>query len=177
MFARITFIVLVLISLALYMLTPHGLNIDLMAKDPVENLKPPSFLVNEYIIKYSKEYGIPEDFMRKCAKLETGYKGFMHEAYNPFTKEMISSAQAYGVMQIRLCAARQVWPMLKKISDDSLSKKLRFDINFNMLTSVRYISYLRNVFKVSWVQAFSMYNQGYIGKENINGYARYIVNN
>lgn len=138
-------------------------------------LMPPSAKVHTFVQKYSEKYKVPEQFIFRCAKQETAYQGYTHESYNPYTNKMVSIAHAYGPMQVRVCAARAAWgPRLKKVSDAEIVYRLRYDLDFSVETAIKYMRLLYNQTH-DWTRTFSAYNQGEIGKTNINSYATNIT--
>lgn len=139
-------------------------------------LMPPSAKVYTYVKQYAEEYRVPEHFVFRCARQETSYGGYLHEAYNPYTAKMVSIANAYGPFQVRVIAAREVWPNLRKVSDRELAYRLRYDIDFNVHTAIRYMRHIYDQTH-SWPATYSAYNQGEVGKTNINGYAIKITRN
>ncbi len=124
---------------------------------------PPELLIATYIEKYSKEYNVPARLLYNCAREETGYRGIFQEGYNPY---QISSEKAVGPFQIMDICAEDVWG--RKVPKDSLL----YDVHLNTLTAVKYINKLKVHYKIkTWQQVFSVYNQGFKGKKEINSYA------
>ena len=181
----------------------------------VDELMPPNERVYMYIETYSKKYKVPIEYVLRCARAESSYKGLTHITYAPYADWLVSSANAYSVLQVRVVAARDVWrqfgyksefkyftdrqfspkwfkererafkyrlrygiPMNTKLefkTDTELAYILRFDLRFNVETGIKYMRFLRDDRGYSWVQMYSVYNQGWKGAHYINAYARYIT--
>ena len=96
------------------LITLGGKEYTYTAKKPeilqVDKLMPPNERVYNYIEKYAKIYNVPTEYIYRCAFLETSYKGLTHYRYAPYTDRLVSSANALGVLQIRVIAARDAWP-------------------------------------------------------------------
>jgi hypothetical protein len=182
----------------------------------VDKLMPPNERVYNYFTEFSATYEIPMKYILRCARLESSYRGVHHVNYAPFEDNLVSTAQAYSVLQVRVVAAREVWPehnyvakyklfpfefftnrwleeesrqnkyklkhglqpstMLTYKTDQELAYLLRYNLRFNIESGVKYMRFLRDQ-NYSWVQVYSVYNQGWAGAQNINSYARYIVTN
>lgn len=111
------------------------------------------------IEKYSKEYDIPKQYAYGIAYNETGYRSPFQWKYKA---NQISPTGALGPMQVLLSTAKWVW------NDDTLSKdKVLNDIEFNIETSMKYLSMLYKQYK-DWKLVFGYYNTGY---PIINSYA------
>jgi len=76
----------------------------------IDKLMPPNERVYLYMKQYSKQYKVPLPYILRCAKLESNYKGLEHVSYAPFEDWLVSTANAYSVLQVRVIAAREVWP-------------------------------------------------------------------
>jgi hypothetical protein len=164
----------------------------------VDLLMPPNERVMYYFKMYSEEYDIPLKYILKCAKLESNYTP-ENENYAPYEENLVSSADAFSVLQVRVIAAREVWRQydykgtndkeqdsyrkrygipptirLEYLTDDELAHKLRYDLSFNIETGIRYMRFLKDKKSYSWAQVFSVYNQGWKGAQEINTYAKNI---
>ena len=136
----------------------------------VISLGPPNYQLYEYMKIYSDKYNIPFNYALRCAKEETGYKGKFDFKYRPFENKIrVSSAYAYGPLQVRIPTANDMWKD-RVITASQLS----YDIRLNVITSFRYKRYLYNIFK-DWLKVYSIYNRGWKGKDEINNYAFQIV--
>ena len=125
----------------------------------------PSVQVYYSIKKYCKVYNVPEEYAFKVAYIESGWKGPLQWKYNPYDK--ISSANAYGAMQVLQSTAQDVW------KDKSITKEqLLNDVDFNVHTSIKYMRQLHDSHG-SWGKVFSVYNTGYT---TLNDYAMSVVN-
>lgn len=180
----------------------------------VDLLMPPNERVYLYFEEFSKEYDIPLKYILRCARLESGYKGIHQTDFAPYEDWLVSSAEAYSVLQVRVIAAREVWPeynyiakytlfpyelfsdrwmeeqqaqqeyrkkygidqsiMLEYKTDVDIAYLLRYDLKFNIESGIRYMRYLRDQ-NYTWAQVYSIYNQGWVGMNSINHYARYIT--
>lgn len=133
-------------------------------------LGPPNYQLYEYMKQYAEEYDVPFDYALKCAKEETGYQGKFDFRYTPFHDNLRRSyADAYGPLQVRIPTANEMWGDLN-ITPDMLG----YDIKLNVITSFRYKKYLFDIYH-DWAKVYSVYNQGWKGKDNINDYARKIT--
>jgi soluble lytic murein transglycosylase-like protein len=126
---------------------------------------PPCIQLYDYLKIYSDKYNVPFHIAYGIAQKETAYKGPFHWAYNP---KLTSSAAAYGAMQIQVPTANFIWQGKKKIT----SKKLLNDLELNVETSMKLLSYLKGKYG-SWQVALGCYNTGY---PVINQYAIDIIN-
>lgn len=125
----------------------------------------PCIEVYDAIMKYSKEYKIPKKYAFGIAYLETGYQGPFHWKYNHL---QTSSAGAMGPMQIMPTVGDYVWEGNKEYS----RKKLREDIDFNILTSMKILRRLYDIYG-DWKIALGYYNTG---RPCVNSYAERIYN-
>ena len=112
------------------------------------------------IEKYSKEYGVPIDYLKSIAYQETKYGGPNDFNYYP---EHISPGNALGPMQVQLASARLFDNNIEK--DDLLS-----DIDSNVRISAKILRYLYNQYG-DWQLAFGAYNTGHPVK---NGYSKMV---
>jgi len=76
----------------------------------VDLLMPPNERVYLYFEEFAPKYDIPLKYILKCARLESNYKGKHQSDYAPYEDWLVSSAEAYSVLQVRVIAAREVWP-------------------------------------------------------------------
>lgn len=127
---------------------------------------PPSLQLVESLLKWSEYYEVPYLYARRCAFLETGYKGPTDFFYN---HARTSSAKAEGSMQVLLSTARFIHP-----EEIFTRADLRENIDLNTHISMRYARHLYDAYG-RWILVWSYYNQGGDGLKNINNYARYIV--
>ena len=111
------------------------------------------------IEKYADKYGVPKRYVYGIAYNETKYGGPLQFDYD---HKQISKSGALGPMQVLLSTARWIW------DDDKITKKkLLNDVDFNVETSIKYLSMLHAKYK-DWKIAFAYYNTGY---PKINSYA------
>lgn len=123
----------------------------------------PSIELYYAILKYSKEFNIPQEYAFGIAYVETGYQGPLHFNYD---HRQTSSAGALGPMQIMPSTAN--WINQKKID----KKIVLNDIDFNVRTSMKLLRQLKDKYD-SWLVVFGYYNTGY---PIINDYARKVYN-
>jgi len=218
MIYAITLLAGVLLSIFTF-ITPGGKEIDTTYQlEPLklDLLMPPNERVYVYFEEYSRKYEIPMKYILRCARLESNYKGRKHSDYAPYVDWLVSVAEAYSVLQVRVIAAREVWPEYNYIAkyklfsfelysdrwleeqeiqnkyrlkyglslpstaleykaDEELAYLLRYDLDFNIESGIKYMRFLRDTRGYSWPQVYSVYNQGWVGAHNINSYARYIT--
>ena len=93
-----------------------------LATVDIENA-PPCLKLYTLLEKYSEEYNVPFEIALGVANEETGYLGPFHWSYNP---KRISSAAAYGAMQIQVPTANDNWD--KRVT----SKMLINDLDLNV---------------------------------------------
>lgn len=111
------------------------------------------------IEKYSEKYNIPKQYAYGIAYMETKYRSPFQWGYN---HKQVSSAGALGPMQIMLSTARGIW------HNNSITKqKLLTDVEFNVETSMKYLSMLHKQHK-NWKTVFGCYNTG---QPIVNNYA------
>ena len=113
------------------------------------------------IIKYSKEYNVPEGYLFAIAKHETGYQG---PNDNQYKSNLVSSANAVGAMQIKLSTAKM---FDKDITYDQLKNNIDSNVKISAMA-------LRHLYKYygDWQLAFGAYNTGRPLK---NDYSKYVV--
>ncbi len=140
--------------------TYDGTTVDAIAYGP------PNYQLYEYMKEYASIYDIPFDYALKCAREETGYRGKFHYTYTPFIDKLRRSyADAYGPLQVQVPTANDMWQDRNISADD-----LGYNIELNVITSFRYKRYLYEILN-DWTQVYSVYNQGWKGKNRINEYA------
>lgn len=124
---------------------------------------PPSIQMYYAIEKYADSFNIPKRYAYGVAFTETGYKGPFHFKYNP---KQTSNTGALGPAQILISTARG-------INQDNISKTyLRDNIEYNIMTSMKYLRRLHNKYK-NWGICLGSYNTG---QPCINTYAKKILN-
>jgi len=127
-------------------------------RSPVSRTDPPCLQMYYYIEKYADSFNIPKRFAYGIASSETGYKGPFHWKYK---HNQTSGAGAQGAMQVMVATA-------KYINHETVSaSKLRNDIEYNVMTSMKLLRKLHNLYG-DWKTTFGAYNCGY---PCINGYA------
>jgi soluble lytic murein transglycosylase-like protein len=128
------------------------------------NWNKPSVKMYFAVKKYSAKYKVPERMAFSLAYQESRYQGPNHLAYVP---EHISPSGALGPMQIMPGSARRFVP--GKFSE----YRLLHDIEYNVETSMRMLSFLRRKYG-SWERAAGAYNTG---QPIINGYSIFVTGN
>lgn len=133
-----------------------------LAEDEIVN-SAPSIQMYFYIKKYSKQYGVPEDYAFGVAYHESRYQGPLHLNYN---HRLTSSAGAVGPMQIipkyaHRFAGRRVTP-----------EEVRDDIQLNVKVSMKMLKKWHDIYH-DWGLSLGAYNTG---SPCVNGYARSILN-
>ena len=166
--------VIIFISLTVlcleYSTSTSGKNQIPISEKVLVNAASPNIQVNYWIVKYCKEEDVPERFVRRGAKQETAY-AVLDFSYNPFADRMVSSGKARGPLQILNICARDVWgDSISTWSDQQLADSLRYNIEFNVHTGIRYMAKLYKQYG-DWTKVFSVYNQGVVGARQINHYA------
>ena len=132
-------------------------------RSPVNRTDPPCLQMYYYIEKYADSFNIPKRFAYGIASHETGYKGPFHWHYNP---ALSSSEGVQGAMQVMVGTA-------KLVNHETVSaSKLRNDIEYNVMTSMKLLRKLHNLYG-DWQTTFGAYNCGY---PCINGYAVQVYN-
>jgi len=159
-------ICLVLLSLTYYLLQ---LNVESEFENKLEQSSyepgsPVSLKMYYLIEKYSEEYDVPKYIAYNVAYKETTYKGPFDWSYTP---GLTSYAGAVGPMQIIPSTASYV--NKRKINRE----KLRTDLDLNIMTSMKYLRYLKDRYK-SWDVVCGYYNTG---RPIVNDYARYCSSN
>jgi soluble lytic murein transglycosylase-like protein len=128
-----------------------------LATVDIENA-PPCLKLYTLLEKYSEEYNVPFEIALGVANEETGYLGPFHWSYNP---KRISSAAAYGAMQIQVPTANDNWD--KRVT----SKMLMNDLELNVHISMKLLARLKEKYG-NWRVALGAYNSG---RPIVNGYA------
>jgi len=129
----------------------------------VKKYSPPCVDLYFNIKKYADSFNIPKKYAFGVARMETGYRGPKHFKYNP---SQTSTSNAVGPMQIKLNTARWV------NKDSVMLKVLKNNIEYNVMTSLKYLRNLKDRFK-TWEKALGYYNTGY---PKPNEYAYKIIN-
>ena len=124
---------------------------------------PPCMQMYFHIEHYADSFNIPKRFAYGVALVETGYQGPFHWNYN---HAQGSSAGALGPMQIMLETAR------RNNKDNVSRSKLRNDIEYNVMTSMKVLRKLYNIYG-DWKTVFGCYNTG---RPCVNGYAHRVYN-
>jgi soluble lytic murein transglycosylase-like protein len=119
---------------------------------------PPCIKLYSLLEKYSTEYDVPFEIALGVANEETGYLGPFHWSYNP---KRISSAAAYGAMQIQVPTANDNWE--KRVTP----KMLMNDLELNVHISMRLLARLKERYG-NWQVALGAYNSG---RPIVNSYA------
>jgi soluble lytic murein transglycosylase-like protein len=125
---------------------------------------PVSLKIYFLIEKYSEEYNIPKYVAYNIDYKETTYRGPFDWSYNA---ELVSVSGAVGPMQIIPSTASYI--NKEKINKDTLLT----DLDLNVMTSMKYLRYLKNRYK-SWDVVCGFYNTG---KPVVNKYATYCSSN
>jgi hypothetical protein len=115
------------------------------------------------LFKYSQKYNVPVGIIYGVAHKESGYQGPLHDAYNPKRTGHLS----YGAMQLKVGTANWVWG-----TKNVTKKKLLNDLDFNVETSVKLLSMLKQTHG-TWGKALGAYNTG---RPIVNKYSREILN-
>lgn len=139
-------------------------NEPIFTNNQVKIENPSSIEMYESIEKYSKIYKVPKYIAYNIAYMETRYKGPFDWNYK---HSLESTNGAVGPMQILTSTANF-------IRDDQITKnELKYNIDSNIETSMKILSYLYNNYK-DWGLVCGYYNTG---KPIINEYANYCTSN
>ena len=114
----------------------------------------------DYLKKYSEKYDVPFPIAMGIAWKESRYSGPFQWTYDP--SHLVSSANAYGAMQIQVPTANFIWK-----SKSVTGKRLLNDLEFNVETSMKIMKYLYSI-SGNWYIALGYYNTG---SPVINGYS------
>lgn len=136
------------------------LHLEYTAKQ-IEN-SPPCIRLFSLLEKYSDQYDVPFEIAIGVAREETGYLGPFHWAYDP---KRVSSASAYGAMQVQVPTANDQW------ESPVTSAMLLNDMDLNVHISMKLLARLKKKYG-SWEVALGAYNSG---KPIINAYATRIA--
>jgi soluble lytic murein transglycosylase-like protein len=142
----------------------HGLDLNQITEKYTQTLNPSSqiyFSIN----KYCDIYNVPKKIAFNVATLETGWKG--PKKSNKYNPHQISTAEAYGPMQVLHSTALDVWKDDSIVVKTITKNRLLNDIDFNVHTSIRYLRYLHDRYG-DWTIVLGYYNTGY---PKINEYA------
>jgi len=132
----------------------------------VSRIEISSIEVMNAINKYSLIYEVPRDYVLKCAHQETSYSGVVNFDYN---HKRVSSYGALGPFQVIYSTAKSM------MKDSNFTKEdLKNNVDLNVHCGIKYMRYLYNIYH-DWTIVYSYYNQGYVGVNNINSYARKIT--
>ena len=119
---------------------------------------PPCIKLYSLLEKHSEENDVPFEIALGVANEETGYLGPLHWSHNP---KRVSSAAAYGAMQIQVPTANDNW------DERVTSKMLLNDLELNVKISMRLLARLKKKYG-SWKVALGAYNSG---RPIVNSYA------
>lgn len=114
------------------------------------------------IMKYSKQYNVPEGYLFAIANSETRYGGPLDKSYIP---NLTSSANAVGPMQIKLSTAKM---FCKSITYNQLKDSIDLNVKISAMALNHLYKYYGN-----WQQAFGAYNTG---KPILNKYSYKVMN-
>jgi hypothetical protein len=175
----LTLLLLLLMSFSITLYSPEPKKVSKINRMDLMQKAPPYLQVYYYAKKYTKNSNIPLQIFLKTARMETGYKGMRHKKYNPYKPSQVSTANAVGVWQLRVVAARDVWKdQVEHLSDKQLRRMLRYSIKFNAETSIKYLELLYKRYNGDLALTLAAYNRG-MGKvkthADVNDYARKIV--
>lgn len=124
---------------------------------------PPCIRLYELLETYSDKYDVPLNIAIGVAFHETRYKGIFHWDYDP---AKISSASAYGAMQVQVQTARGIWKNKEITSTDLLT-----NMELNVETSMKLLNRLKRMYG-TWELALGAYHTG---KPIVDNYAKSIV--
>jgi soluble lytic murein transglycosylase-like protein len=142
--------------------TAGNTQVDTLSESEVVHSSP-AIQMYFYIKKYSKKYGVPEDYAFGVAYNESRYRGPLHFSYR--TKDLVSSTGALGPMQIiPRFAPHFVGRHLHK-------NELRDNIELNVMVSMKMLKKWRSI-SPNWETALGGYNTGHLA---VNEYARSII--
>lgn len=129
----------------------------------IEPTDPSCLQMYYYIEQYADSFDIPINYAFGIAHNETGYDGPFDWKYN---HKQSSKAGAQGPMQVLPTTAKFVNG--RKVA----SSKLRLDIEYNIMTSMKLLRRLHDKYK-NWKVVFGYYNTG---RPIINKYALRVYN-
>ncbi len=133
--------------------------LEIRKPNPVTITDPPCMQMYFHIEQYADSFNVPKRYAYGVAAAETGYRGPFHWKYN---HAQGSSAGALGPMQVMLETAR------RNNKDNVSRERLRNDIEYNVMTSMKVLRKLYNIYG-DWKVVFGCYNTG---RPCVNGYAQ-----
>lgn len=140
-----------------------GKNLEQLTWKEIIDLGPPSLQVYEYAKLHADEM-VPVELLLGHANAETTWRSVFDFSYESSSDKQVSTANAAGPMQVRVVAAKQAWKGTDKLlgmSDIEIFNKLRYDIDFNIETSKRYLVYLIKYYKGNLRLAVAAYHAGH----------------
>ncbi len=151
-----------LVAITVFMTRPTQTlqhELEIRKPNPVTITDPPCMQMYFHIEQYADSFNVPKRYAYGIAAAETGYRGPFHWKYN---HAQGSSAGALGPMQVMLETAR-------RNNKDTVSReRLRNDIEYNVMTSMKVLRKLYNIYG-DWKVVFGCYNTG---RPCVNGYAQ-----
>jgi soluble lytic murein transglycosylase-like protein len=151
-----------LVAIAVFMTRPTQTlqhELEIRKPNPVTITDPPCMQMYFHIEQYADSFNVPKRYAYGVAAAETGYRGPFHWKYN---HAQGSSAGALGPMQVMLETAR------RNNKDNVSRERLRNDIEYNVMTSMKVLRKLYNIYG-DWKVVFGCYNTG---RPCVNGYAQ-----
>ena len=136
-FSTKTVVLLLLASIVL------GIALDLFITQTEKRLYPLEY--SEYVEKYSNEFGVPQKIIYAVIKTESN-----------FNELAVSSAQAYGLMQLTEETFYDIAAML----GESPSAFDIYSPDVNIRYGTRYLFYLYKMYDGNWNTAIAAYNAG-----------------
>jgi soluble lytic murein transglycosylase-like protein len=171
MVSKVKFIIVFILGFASYLCidiyrdsreAAENLGTDTLSETDVVHSSP-AIQMYFYIKKYSKKYGVPEDYAFGVAYNESRYRGPLHFSYR--TQDLTSSSGALGPMQIiHRYSAPYAGRHVHK-------KELRDNIELNVMVSMKMLRKWKQV-AGTWDKALGGYNTGHI---TVNEYARSVI--
>ena len=151
-----------LVAITVFMTRPTQTlqhELEIRKPNPVTITDPPCMQMYFHIEQYADSFNVPKRYAYGVAAAETGDRGPFHWKYN---HAQGSSAGALGPMQVMLETAR-------RNNKDTVSReRLRNDIEYNVMTSMKVLRKLYNIYG-DWKVVFGCYNTG---RPCVNGYAQ-----
>lgn len=117
-----------------------------------KTITPPSIQMYRNIEKYADSFNIPKRYAYGIAYRETRYNGPFHWKYN-HAQTSSASTPAVGPMQVKVNTARHV------NHDEVNEDRLRNDIEYNVMTSMKLLRKLKNKHG-DWKRTFGAYHTG-----------------
>lgn len=137
-------------------------------------------LVDYWTEQYAKQYDVPAKLMASIFYQESNYKQ-NDPKYNAHV--VGDGGRSFGPGQVQIRTAKTVW---KDSTIHITGKTLKYDIRFNVETSVKLVSILRDKYawqyrteKEVWLAVLTAYNAGeaHLAKyKRFNGYAFEVYN-